>query len=152
MTSISAGAPATVVYPHTMRMVMDDRDLLSYCPHELRAALANRTTWHRWRTGQSRIPRAVILLLQILIGGTLPFPEWEGWRWHAGALVDPAGVVHTPRTIEAWHWTRQELQALRARENVHELAGDNIVVLDRTLARRITASMRQQLKNKGELK
>lgn len=32
-------------------------------------------------------------------------------------LYDPEGTAHTPGTIQAWHWTRQELQAWRAREN-----------------------------------
>lgn len=75
-------------------------------------------TWRRWRV-RSHLPRSAWLLLRGFAGEleAIGGPAWRGWRLVRGRLVDPADVVHTPATIEAWHWIRQELQALRGREN-----------------------------------
>lgn len=99
---------------------MEVYDLLRQASPELRALIGvNRSTWHRWMTGRGRVPRAVAALLKILLAGELPQggKEWDGWRFHDGRLYDPAGQWHTPGTIRAWHWARQELQDMRAREN-----------------------------------
>lgn len=63
------------------------------------------------------MPLAVVNLLRWLVGGALPGAAWSGWRLHQGKLYDPSGRWHTPDTIEAWYWTSQRLQDLRATEN-----------------------------------
>ncbi len=94
--------------------------LLAFCPEPTRRALGiHRTTWARWRQGTSRMPAAVALVLQAMVEGIIiQAPDaWAGWHFgRDGELRDPAGVEHTARTIEAWHWTRQALDALKAGE------------------------------------
>ena len=102
---------------------MDTRELLRFSPAELRKlADVDRRTWRRWLTGRRRIPAAVLALARILAGGELPQggTAWWGWWFHDGALVDPEGTAHTPGSIQVWAITRQQLQALRARENTTE--------------------------------
>ncbi len=97
---------------------MNERDLLC-CAESSRLKLGiHRTTWGRWRNGQSRIPRAAIVALQALAGEIFA-DGWEGWRFgRDGALYDPTGIRHTAGTIEAWQWLRQALDALKAGERV----------------------------------
>lgn len=68
--------------------------------------------------GETRIPRAVVHLARILQGelGEIS-PAWSGWSLVGGQLVDPENVVHTPGSVQAWHWTAQQLSALRGEEN-----------------------------------
>lgn len=99
---------------------MEVYDMLRRANPELRNLCGvHRSTWHRWMTGRGRVPSAVVALLRIVIAGELPQggEPWVGWRLVGGQLYDPAGIAHTPGTILAWHWIRQELQDLRAREN-----------------------------------
>ena len=109
---------------------MDTIDLLHTAPASARALTgASRATWSRWMRGRSRVPTATLNLLRILISGELPQggATWAGWRFQNGRLFDPAGQWHTPASIEAWHWTRQELQDGRATENASDAAGVNVV-------------------------
>lgn len=102
---------------------MQDPDFLRFAPPELRILVqVDRRTWRRWLTGRHRIPAAVLALARIFTAGELPQGRklWEGWRFHDGALLDPEGTVHTPGSIQVWAITRQQLQALRARENIIE--------------------------------
>lgn len=71
--------------------------------------------------GEARIPASVVALARILqgeLGGIAP--AWSGWHLADGQLVDPDGVTHSPASIQAWHWTTQQLQALRGEENQRE--------------------------------
>ena len=92
-------------------------------------------------------PAAVKNLLRIAVGGELPHgAAWAGWRFHDGKLFDPAGQWHTPSSIEAWHWTRQELQWLRSVENANEVSGANVVRFPgRRSAHAITADLYRRL-------
>lgn len=102
---------------------MDDLDTLRFAPPELQTlADVDRRTWRRWLTGRHRIPAAVLALARILAAGELPQGGalWSGWRFHDGALFDPEGIAHTPDSIQVWAITRQQLQAMRARENTTE--------------------------------
>jgi hypothetical protein len=108
------------------------------------------STWLRWLDRKSRVPLAVTNLLKILRGGELPQggKEWAGWKFHKGKLYDPAGQWHTPGTILVWHWTMQELNALRAAENRAENAGGNVVIFPgRRSARIITAEINRRLRD-----
>ena len=95
---------------------MNENDLF-LCNEAGRLSLGiHRTTWARWRSGKSRPPRAAILALRALQGEIL-HDGWEGWLFgRDGALYDPAGIRHTGGTIQAWHFVRQRLDALRAGE------------------------------------
>ncbi len=113
---------------------MDSTELLRRAPERTRVLIgASRATWSRWRRGLTRTPTAVKILLRIVINGELPQggDDWKGWRFCDGRLCDPSGIEHTPGTIQAWHWTQQQLQTLRAQEN-HSLPGklpDNVHAL-----------------------
>ena len=70
--------------------------------------------------GETRIPIAVVALARILSGSLDELhPTWSGWiiNRRTGELVDPEGITHTPRQIRAWHWTAQQLAALRGEES-----------------------------------
>lgn len=90
----------------------DSPDLIALCTN-------SRQTWWRWKTGRTDPPVSVVNLLRIVIFGELSHiaDGWTGWRFYRGQLYDPAGYAHTPATIETWWWTRQRLDAMRAREN-----------------------------------
>ena len=128
---------------------MIPHDQLRLAGPEARALCGvNRATWSRWLRGQTRIPLAVVTLLRILTGGELPQggKEWAGWRFHEGKLYDPAGQWHTPASIQGWHWTKQELQGLRASENASTAAGGNVVRFPgRRSAHTITAELYRRL-------
>lgn len=132
------------------------KDLLRLAGDTARALCTPcRATWWRWRTGKTRVPLAVLNLLRILTQGELPQggPAWTGWRFVRGALVDPAGVEHTPATITAWWWTAQKLQLRRAEEN--ELAQRlpaNVVQLEHARpAHRLTAALGRRLEEVSTL-
>ncbi len=81
----------------------------------------SRRTWRRWLAGLARIPRSAYELGRVLQGEIGIFGEdWRGWRFSRGVLCDPCLIEHTPRTIDAWHWTAQELAAHRHEENLRE--------------------------------
>lgn len=128
-----------------------DTDLLRFAPPQARALVGvNRATWHRWISGTSRVPVAAINLLRIVVGGELPHTDWDGWRLRDGKLFDPSGQWHTPSTITAWHWARQELQAARREENQSAGAGGNVVIFPgRRSAANITAELNRQLDQGG---
>lgn len=130
---------------------MDPLDPLRFATPVTRALVGvNRATWHRWLRGQTRVPTAVFNLLLILQAGELPQggPAWAGWKFHEGKLFDPSGTAHTPADIQGWHWTRQELQHLRAKENASAAAGDNVVRFPgRRSAATITAELYRRLKD-----
>lgn len=109
---------------------MDPLDYLRFAGPAARALIGvNRATWSRWLRGHSHVPQAVTVLLRILQGGELPQggDAWAGWKFHEGKLFDPAGQWHTPGTIQEWHWTKQELQWMRARENAIAGSAVNVV-------------------------
>lgn len=130
---------------------MQDPDFLRFAPPELRILVqVDRRTWRRWLTGRHRIPTAVLALARIFTAGELPQGGklWEGWRFHDGALFDPEGTAHTPGSIQVWAITRQQLQALRARENVTEpesLPAGVRPFPRRRLAHQLTAALYQKL-------
>ena len=96
----------------------DDRDHVRFLPGRHRTAGVSRRTWRRWMQGETRIPVSVVRLARIHSGSLDELHDaWHGWRLVRGKLVDPEGVAHSPHSIKAWHWTRQELQALRGEEN-----------------------------------
>lgn len=135
---------------------MELYDLLRRASTDQRALVGvHRATWHRWLAGRGRVPRAVTVLLQILVGGELPQggKDWEGWRFHRGQLIDPSGQWHTPGTILVWHWTRQQLQELRSRENRALPGGLPANVRSLPTARRghaITAELYRRLDSSAE--
>lgn len=127
---------------------MLDLDHLRTAGPAVRALIGvNRATWSRWLRGRARVPAAVVTLLRILIGGELPQggKEWEGWKFSDGKLYDPAGQWHTPATIQAWHWTRQELQWLRSRENAAGDAANVVRFPGRRSAQTVTAELYRRL-------
>ena len=130
-------------------MNMDPLDNLRRAGTETRALCGvNRATWSRWLRGHSQVPQAVTVLLKILTGGELPQggDAWAGWKFHDGKLFDPAGQWHTPGTIQEWHWTKQELQWMRAKENASVAAGGNVVRFPgRRSAHTITAELYRRL-------
>jgi len=102
-----------------------DVQVLRFVPAHLRGLFCQSpVTFWRWCAGKSRAPRSAAVLAQIIVNGELPQggEAWAGWRFNprTGDLVDTSGVSHTPHSIMAWHWTLQELQALRADENQRE--------------------------------
>jgi hypothetical protein len=127
---------------------MHPLDYLRYAEPAARALVGvNRATWSRWLRGHSQVPRAVTVLLQILSGGELPQggAAWAGWRFHEGKLYDPAGIAHRPADIQAWHWTRQELQWLRSRENAAGDAANVVRFPGRRSAQTVTAELYRRL-------
>lgn len=127
---------------------MEPLDYLRFATADARSLTGvNRATWSRWRAGKSRVPVAVVNLLRILRGdlehlGT----EWQGWKFHNGELFDPSGIAHTPGSILAWHWSRQELQAARRDENHSATAGGNVVMFPgRRSAAMVTAELYRRL-------
>lgn len=96
-------------------------------PDARRFVGVNRGTWSRWLAGKSRVPCAVYNLLRVLVAGEILHEGWEGWTLRNGELHDPSGQRHTPATILAWHWTRQELMAARRDENQSAGVGENVV-------------------------
>lgn len=112
---------------------MDDIDLLhSATPDMIALCTPSRETWWRWKTGKVRVPTAVINLLRLIIERRILYagPEWDGWHFMRGKLVDPLNREHTPQSITAWDVIAQRLQAMRATEN--RLAGElpgNVVLL-----------------------
>lgn len=87
-------------------------------------------TWHRYETGQTRIPWAIYQLLKIQVMGSLPAaagPAWDGWRWINGRLWDPAdNHWHTPGSIRAWFYVAAQLETFCSYENQAErLAEEN---------------------------
>lgn len=131
---------------------MDPLDHLRYAGPQARALVGvNRATWSRWLRGRARVPAAVVTLLRILTGGELPQggTAWEGWKFRDGKLFDPAGQWHTPSTVLAWHWTRQELQWLRSRENAEAAIADSNVVRfpGRRSAQTVTAELYRRLRD-----
>jgi len=135
---------------------LEEYDLLRLARPEDRALCGvNRGTWSRWLRGQSRVPAAVVALLQIRVGGELPQggAAWDGWRFHDGKLYDPSGTWHTPGTILAWHWVRQELQELRAKENREtpdELPANVHVLPTHRRGGQLTAALRRRLDSTAE--
>lgn len=127
---------------------MGPPDYLRFAGQEARALVGvDRATWHRWIVGKSRVPVAVINLLKILTGDlSHGGSEWAGWTLRDGKLYDPAGQWHTPGSIQAWHWTRQDLQAARREENLNAGAGDNVVTFPgRRSAANVSAELRRRL-------
>jgi len=128
---------------------MHPLDYLRYADDTARAlAGVNRSTWSRWLRGQSKVPHAVIVLMKIITGGELPQggDAWAGWKFKNGKLYDPAGQWHTPGTIQEWHWTKQELQWLRARENEIADSAANVVRFPgRRSAQTVTAELYRRL-------
>lgn len=124
----------------------DDRDLVRFLPGRWQAAGVSRRTWRRWMAGKTRIPQAVVQLAKILTRGELiqGGEAWRGWILkRTGELVDPSNVTHTPGSVQAWHWTRQQLQDLRGEENqrgkIQRLrTGRDGQALTRALHRRLT--------------
>lgn len=101
-------------------MIFDDaRDLVRWIPGRWKTVGVSARTWRRWMDGKARIPLSVVLLARLLVDGDLGAldPRWHGWRLVRGKLWDEANTGHSPATIHAWHWTRQELAALRRREH-----------------------------------
>lgn len=135
---------------------MEMHDLLNRAGASERALVGvNRATWSRWLRGRSRVPHAVRVLMSIVVGGELPQggKDWEGWRFRDGRLYDPSGQWHTPGTILAWHWVRQELQELRAREN--RAMPDDLPANVRSLpaarrGHRLTAELHRRLDSQAE--
>lgn len=129
--------------------MLDTNELLRRASAEQRALCgAHRASWHRWRTGTVRVPRAVESLLRILVCGELPQggADWAGWQFHKGRLYDATGQWHTPGTIMAWHWVRQMLETARAEENRAERAGENVLIFSgRRSARSVTAELYRRL-------
>lgn len=130
---------------------MEEYDLLRLARPEDRALVGvNRATWSRWLRGRSRVPLAVLNLFRIVVAGELPQggDAWAGWRMVGGRLIDPAGIEHTPGTIQAWHWTRQELQGLRAKENTEtpdDLPSNVIPLPTHRRAHQLTAELYRRL-------
>lgn len=59
----------------------------------------DRTTFARWETGQSRIPKAAFQLISFIAAGTLPpvaGAAWQGWMIKNGRLYAPNGWAFTP--------------------------------------------------------
>lgn len=114
-------------------MIFDDqRDLVRWIPGRWETVGVSRRTWRRWMDGKARIPAAVVLLAQILVGGDLGAinPAWTGWRIVNGKLWDISDQWHTPQTVYAWWCTRGELDALKSkrvsralRESLHARLG-----------------------------
>lgn len=135
---------------------MDQHDLLKRAGEDARALLGvNRATWSRWRRGKSRVPLAVLNLLRIVVAGELPQggKDWHGWRFLDGRLYDPSGQWHTPRTIAAWHWVRQELQSLRAKENTEapdDLPANVLPLPSHRRAHQLTAELYSRLDSATE--
>lgn len=101
-------------------MIFDDaRDAVRFIPGKWETVGVSRRTWRRWMDGRARIPSAVVLLARLLVDGELGAldPAWRGWRLVRGKLWDESNQWHTPTTIHAWHWTRQELAALRRKRD-----------------------------------
>ena len=82
----------------------------------LRRLNIHRTTLMRWETGAVRIPDRTLYLIRELLGH-LPGTDgqWAGWRFWQGKLWDAAGDCWTPTDVEARHWERQLIDALRRR-------------------------------------
>lgn len=117
--------------------------LLSFASPVARAFVGvSRGTWSRWLAGKSRVPVAVTNLLRVLVAGEILHAGWEGWVMRDGKIFDPSGQWHTPGSILAWHWTRQELQAARLKENKISSAGGNVVIFPgRRSAAQVTAEL-----------
>jgi hypothetical protein len=130
---------------------MHPLDYLRFAGSAARAMCGvNRATWSRWLRGRSRVPASVINLLKILQGGELPQggDAWAGWHFHDGKLFDPSGQWHSPASIQGWHWARQELQHLRAKENASTAAGGNVVRFPgRRSAQTVTAELYRRIKD-----
>jgi hypothetical protein len=68
----------------------------------------------RWLAGQVAMPRAQHLAVRELLGrlpGTCG--KWEGWRFHDGQLLSPAGDVFSPGDVLSLILLRQQLSAQR---------------------------------------
>lgn len=70
----------------------------------------NRTTWHRWRRGQAKIPAATLELLRIhAFGHTMrndPHPQarcrvWDDFRFSHDRLITPDGRELRPEDLKA---------------------------------------------------
>lgn len=126
-----------------------DKAHLRFLPGRWESIGVSRRTWTRWLKGTSRIPTAVILLARILSGSLDELhPTWQGWTINrrTGELVDPEGIAHTPATIRTWHWTAQQLSALRAEENQQEKIKRLRTPSDGAA---LTQAMHQRLENKS---
>ena len=98
----------------------DDRDYVRFIPGRWAALGVSRRTWSRWLSGQTRIPEAVVRLARLLVAGEVGElgTAWAGWKMLHGQLYDPEGVGHTPASVQAWHWTKENLVEQRGRENL----------------------------------
>ena len=73
-------------------------------------ARVNRTTWERWRRGESSAPAATLELIRLHAFGEPPAgfsKDWQGFRFQNGKLIYEDNLVFTPGDIKAtYYWKK----------------------------------------------
>lgn len=98
-------------------------------------------TVKRWLDCNPRPSRAVLMVLSTMAYGLHNLPgageEWRNWFFQDGILMDLEDKYgrHTPGSIRAYWWTKQEITAFQRRENlqnrqIEETEAENVVSLE----------------------
>ena len=109
-------APAQPVLEINQRPIHDLRHLIELIGQRRveRELNVHRTTIARWLDGTVRMPGAQWLGVRSLLGhlpGTAG--RWDGWRFHDGRLLSPAGEAFTAGDVISLILLRQQLAAQR---------------------------------------